>query len=518
MEVWSSRVVRFLLFSFVLSQRHGSCASLGEEGRAVLRFGEGIQGDPSGSLSNLGEEKVSAHCSWFALGCSDHGRAVASLDKGNKLSTEIPTESQARTMISEVLADGGQRSCRKCLTKTIQSTTLRKLLQARWQQDTSSSSDRHGHYLMSPSPSPAQPETKSSSVPHWAIYTSCIVGALGLVVMASTVYLLSRRKMDNTVIPWATGLSGQLSKAFVTGVPSLGRTELEAACENFSNVIGTESDCAFYKGTLSSGVEIAVASSPVKSAEEWSARSEEQFRNKISVLSKVNHKNFMNLLGYCACDDEPFTRMMVFEYAPCGSLFEHLHIREAEHLDWPTRLRIIMGVTYCLEHMHQLHPPFTPRTLNSSSIYLTEDYAAKISDTEFWKNDKDAASMQTTDQDSIVYKFGILLLEVISGRLPFSEDHGLLVLWASSYLDGKRPISAMPDPMLRASSSVPDEDLAALCDVVRLCIDRNTDKRPSMNEVASLMKGVIRLSPEQTTPRDNPLWWAELEIISTEST
>jgi serine/threonine protein kinase len=160
--------------------------------------------------------------------------------------------------------------------------------------------------------------------------------------------------------------------------------------------------------------------------------------------------------------------------------------------------------------MNQLDPPFTPRTLNSSSIYLTEDYAAKLSDTEF--------SIQTTDQDSIVYKFGILLLEIISGRLPFSEDHGLLVLWASSYLDGKRPLSAMPDPMLRASSSVPDEDLAALCDVVRLCINRDTEKRPSMNEVASLMKGVIRLSPEQTTPRNNPLWWAELEIISTEST
>ncbi|CAM0950526.1 unnamed protein product [Alopecurus aequalis] len=478
MEVWSIRVALFLLLSFVLSQRPGSCASLDEEGRAT-RFREGIQEDPSGSLSNLGEKKN--HCSWFELGCSDHGRVVAS---------------------------------------TIQSTTLRKLLQARWRQDTAYSPDQlhQSHHPMSPSPSQSQPETKSSSVPHWAIYTLCTGGALGLVVIASTVYLLSRRKKDNTVIPWATGLSGQLSKAFVTGVPSLGRTELEAACENFSNVIGTESECALYKGTLSSGVEIAVASSPVKSAEEWSARSEEQFRNKISMLSKVNHKNFMNLLGYCACDDEPFTRMMVFEYAPCGSLFEHLHIREAEHLDWPTRLRVIMGVTYCLEHMNQLDPPFTPRTLNSSSIYLTEDYAAKISDTDFWKNDKDASSTQTTDQDSIVYKFGILLLEVISGRLPISEDHGLLVLWASSYLDGKRPLSAMPDPMLRASSSVPDEDLAALCDVVRLCINRDTEKRPSMNEVASLMKGVIRLSPEQTTPRDNPLWWAELEIISTEST
>ncbi|XP_037440546.1 protein MALE DISCOVERER 2-like [Triticum dicoccoides] len=508
MEVWSVRAAQLLLFFFLLSERHGPCAALGEEGRAM-----GFREErPSGSLWNLGEKKV-------------FGASVTFLVKGNKLSIEIPNELQERIMISEVLTDGRQQLCRKCLTKTIRSTTLRQLLQARELQESapSSKATNQPHKSQPPMPSPpshSQAETnESSSVLHWTIYALCVSGALGLVVIATVVYLLvSRRKKDNTVNPWATGLSGQLRKAFVTGVPSLGRAELEAACENFSNVIGTVSDSALYKGTLSSGVEIAVASSPVKSAKEWSDRSEEQFRNKISVLSKVNHKNFMNLLGYCTCDD-PFTRMMVFEYAPCGSLFEHLHVREAEHLDWPTRLRIIMGVTYCLEHMNQLDPPVTPRTLNSSSIYLTEDYAAKFSDTEFWKDDDgDVAPTRSAGQDSIVYKFGILLLEVISGRLPFSEDHGLLVLWASSYLDGKRLIGSMADPVLRASSPVPEGDLAALCDVVRLCINREAAKRPSMGEVAGLMKGAVGLSPEQTTPRNNPLWWAELEIMSTAST
>nr|CAB3459114.1 unnamed protein product [Digitaria exilis] len=304
-------------------------------------------------------------------------------------------------------------------------------------------------------------------LPQWAIYTIAISGSvLFLVVAATTMYLLvSRGKKVHTVMPWSTGLSGPLSKAFVAGVPSLGRAELQAACEDFINVIGSSSGCTLYKGTLSSGVEIAVVSASTNSAKDWLDRSEEQFKNKISVLSRVNHKNLMNLLGYCTCD-EPFTRMMVFEYAPCGSLFEHLHIREAGDLDWPTRLRIIMGVAYCLEHMSQLEPPVMPASLSSSSIYLTEDYAAKISDVELWKDDDKDAALR--DEESLVYRLGILLLEVISGRLPFSEDHGLLVLWASSYLDGKRPLHAMADPMLR--SSVPDKQLAALCDVVRLCI------------------------------------------------
>jgi hypothetical protein len=66
-----------------------------------------------------------------------------------------------------------------------------------------------------------------------------------------------------------------------SGVPSLGRAELQAACEDFINVIGSSSDCTLYKGTLSSGVEIAVVSTSVNSVKDWTDRSEEQFKNKV---------------------------------------------------------------------------------------------------------------------------------------------------------------------------------------------------------------------------------------------
>ncbi|KAL5204049.1 hypothetical protein ABZP36_008920 [Zizania latifolia] len=468
METRTIRVACFVVFSVLVSARFGYCASHDEEGRALLRYGESERHETTGSLSNWGQGKVF--------------RGVLNLIHHN--------------------------------------ATPRKLLQARELESSQSSNHEH----QNPS-TPVQP-SESHTLPHWAIYTVPIAGALCIALVAAAMYLLfNRRKKDNTVMPWATGLSGQLSKAFVTGVPCLGSTELEAACESFINVIDTSPDGTMYKGTLSSGVEIAVLSTSVTSAQQWSDRSEEQFKNKILVLSKVNHKNFMNLLGYCACD-EPFTRMMVFEYAPCGSLFEHLHIREAEHLDWPTRLRIIMGVAYCLEHMSQLNPPLTPRALSSSSIYLTEDYAAKIADIEFWNDDSKQDTVSSgeigrsiREQESMVYKFGILLLEVISGRRPFSEDDGLLVLWASSYLDGKRPLSRMADPtLIRSSSAAPEEDVAALCEVARLCIRPETGKRAiGMGEVARLVRGVAALSPEQAAPRGNPLWWAELEIASSET-
>jgi len=321
-----------------------------------------------------------------------------------------------------------------------------------------------------------------------------------------------------TVRPWATGLSGQLQKAFVTGVPSLKRSELETACEDFSNIIGSTSSCMLYKGTLSSGVEIAVASSLVTSAKDWSKENESQYRKKITNLSKVSHKNFMNLLGYCE-EVHPFTRAMVFEYAPNGTLFEHLHIREAEKLDWMTRLRISMGFAYCLEHMHQLKTPVVPRNFDSTTIYLTDDFAAKVSDLEF-RNDTKAHNStngnltSSSDLESVVRKYGIVLLEILTGRVPHSEEDGPLEHWASRYFNGEMRLEELIDPSI---GSFPEDAARALCEVARSCIDPDPKKRPHMAEVAARMRQITALGPDGATPKVSPLWWAELEIMSSES-
>lgn len=137
----------------------------------------------------------------------------------------------------------------------------------------------------------------------------------------------------------------------VSGAPKLNQSELQVACEDFSNIIGNLSEGTVYKGTLSSGIEIAVTSAAAASPKEWSKNMESQFQkkvvnrfaeiiqcidphsqpnkysiilNQIETLSRLNHKNFLSLIGYCE-EEKPFTRMMVFEYAPNGTLFEHLH-------------------------------------------------------------------------------------------------------------------------------------------------------------------------------------------------
>ncbi|XP_020594910.1 protein MALE DISCOVERER 1-like, partial [Phalaenopsis equestris] len=157
----------------------------------------------------------------------------------------------------------------------------------------------------------------------------------------------------------------------------------------------------------------------------------------INTISRINHKNFINLLGYCK-EEDPFMRMMVFEYAPNGTLFEHLHVPDFEHLQWSVRMRIIMGIAYCLQYMHNLNPPVIHPILHSSSIFITEDYAAKIADIgifsepigrgKFYKGDGRDNTDHFTTCESNVYSFGILLLEIISGRMPISEEDGLPIL------------------------------------------------------------------------------------------
>ncbi|XAR60762.1 Non-specific serine/threonine protein kinase [Bertholletia excelsa] len=378
------------------------------------------------------------------------------------------------------------------------------------------------HFVPSPSPTPTRSQgvqKSSKSKSHTILIWSGVAGGSLLILLSALGIFFCRKSKVVTVRPWATGLSGQLQKAFITGVPRLQRLELETACEDFSNIIGSLSDGIVYKGTLSSGVEIAVTSTAVKSPEDWSRKSEEQFRNKIDMLSKVNHKNFVNLIGYCE-EEEPFTRMMVFEYAPNGTLFEHLHIKEAEHLDWGTRLRIAMGMAYCLEHMHQLTPPITLQNLNSSSVHLTEDYAAKISDFTFWNEVTarkiDSAMtelMETTtkDSESNVYSFGVILLEMLTGKFPYSLEYGSPM---EDLKNGEKPLEEMVDPTL---TSFQAGELEKLFEVIKGCVHPDPKQRPTMKEVTARLKEITSVGPDGATPKLSPLWWAELEILTTEA-
>ncbi|KAM0036254.1 putative protein kinase RLK-Pelle-LRR-VI-2 family [Helianthus debilis subsp. tardiflorus] len=375
-------------------------------------------------------------------------------------------------------------------------------------------------------PANLTPQSGSSSSDKWKVWVIISFCILLLIIIAMVLWCVCRSRAVKTIGPWRTGISGQLQKAFITGVPKLNRTELETACEDFSNIIETSEGYTLYKGTLSSGVEICVAATSIASLKDWSKRAELGFLKKIDALSRVNHKNFVNLLGYCE-EDEPFVRMMVFEYAANGLLSEHLHVKELEHLDWSSRMRIIMGTAYCLEYMHELNPPVPHTNLTSRTICLTDDYAPKVAEMGFWndlvskaKLSADSESEHSAlppliDTETNVYSFGVLMLEIISGKLPYSEQQEPLVAWAAQYLNDKRNTSDMIDPTLEFFKQ---HELDFICEVIEECIQQDARKRPTMKEVVTKLKEVLKISPDQAIPRLSPLWWAELEILSGETT
>ncbi|XP_075091083.1 protein MALE DISCOVERER 2 [Nicotiana tabacum] len=360
----------------------------------------------------------------------------------------------------------------------------------------------------------APPGRKSAST--WK-YIGIGIGAFLVVIFVCLIFIC-KSKAVQTIGPWKTGLSGQLQKAFITGVPKLNRSELVTACEEFSNIICNQDTFTVYKGTLSNGVEIAVVSTPINSLKDWSKRSELAFRKKIDSLSRINHKNFTNLIGYCE-EDEPFTRMMVFEYAPNGTLFEHLHVEEADPLDWPARMRAIMGTAYCLEYMHNLNPPLYHSDVNSQTIFFPQ-----ITELAFWseilvKSKSASGDIENSelpplaDPDTNVYSFGILLLEVISGKSPYSERESLLNS-AEQYLNDKQNLSSLVDPTLKAFKN---NELMVICEVIRECLREDQRKRPTIKEVVTKLREAIDISPEAAVPSLSPLWWAELEILSSEA-
>ena len=386
-----------------------------------------------------------------------------------------------------------------------------------------------------PAPAVNPPVTppKSSDTPSEAgstrsmkwLYAIVIPSIALLLIIIACMLLLCRNKSVATIGPWKTGLSGQLQKAFVTGVPKLQRSELEGACEDFSNIVATYPHYTVYKGTLSSGVEIAVVSTVLASSKDWSKHSEGRFRKKIDSLSRINHKNFINLLGYCE-EEEPFMRMMVLEYAANGTLYEHLHVDGFDHIDWNGRMRVIMGVAYCMQYMHELNPCITHPGLQSSAILLSEDGAAKIADMSVWqeviskekmpKNDDASEHHEPIRADPAgnVCSFGLLMLEIISGKPPDSEHEGSLANLAMECIKDDRSISCLLDPTLTTHK---ENDLDIICELIEDCIQSDPKKRPSMREVTAKLREVLSISPEAATPRLSPLWWAELEILSVES-
>ncbi|KAL8161584.1 hypothetical protein V2J09_013073 [Rumex salicifolius] len=279
------------LFLFSFEHNFSLCLGLNSEGSALLRFRERVVGDPFKALSSWNGGGYDADpCSWFGVQCSN-GTVVALL-----IPAPSPSPSQKAHSPEHAKKTNSSSSpiSSPSPSKKVHSPAPTPAPAPAKMNNTTSSPKKApvgGPSVLSnssPSPSSASTANGKATKSHGVVIWLSVVGGSLAVVLTVIAIFVCRSSKVVTVKPWATGLSGQLQRAFVSGVPKLKRAELETACEDFSNIIGTLTDSTVYKGTLSSGVEIAVVSSSVNSRKEWSRNLEMQFRKKVETLSKEN--------------------------------------------------------------------------------------------------------------------------------------------------------------------------------------------------------------------------------------
>ncbi|XP_030493716.2 serine/threonine-protein kinase-like protein CCR1 [Cannabis sativa] len=262
-------------------------------------------------------------------------------------------------------------------------------------------------------------------------------------------------------------------------------SELKDATNGFKefNELGRGSYGFVYKAVLPDGRQVAVKRANAATIIHTNSR---DFEMELEVLCKIRHCNIVNLLGYCS---EMGERLLVYEYMPHGTLYDHLH-GGLSPLNWTLRLKISMQAAKGLEYLHkEFVPPIIHRDVKTSNILLDSEWSARIADFGLiTSNDKDLSG---EDLGSDVYNFGIVLLEILSGRKAYDRDYNpsSLVEWALPLIkQGKA--AAIIDRYVALPRNV--EPLLKLAEVAELAVRENVNERPSISDIASSLEQIVK--------------------------
>ncbi|KAG9441398.1 hypothetical protein H6P81_017252 [Aristolochia fimbriata] len=247
------------------------------------------------------------------------------------------------------------------------------------------------------------------------------------------------------------------------------------------------------------------------------------FLVEVLMLSLLHHPHIVELIGYCADGNQ---KLVVHEYMPLGSLEDHLHGLPPgkNHLDWNTRIKIAAGVAKGLEFLHdKVSIPVIFRALKPSNILLGEDYHPKLSDFGIAKlgpiGNKSTVSTRVIGTPgycapeyalsgllslkSDIYNFGVVLLEIITGRKAFdnSEDAVApsLVAWARPLFKDQRRLEEMADPMLHGE--YPNKGFRQAVAVAAVCLEEQPTARPP---VADVVRALTYIASQAYLPHAQP--------------
>ncbi|XP_060185818.1 cold-responsive protein kinase 1-like [Lycium barbarum] len=335
-----------------------------------------------------------------------------------------------------------------------------------------------------------------------------VVGGVGLLLIILAAFLwyrLSRKPkaVERGNLLGATELRGPVSYRF---------KDLKIATKDFSenNKLGEGGFGDVYKGTLKNGNVVAV-----KKLAMFSSRAKADFETEVRLISNVHHRNLIRLLG---CSIKGAELLLVYEYMANGSLERYLYGDKRGMLNWKQRFNIICGTARGLAYLHeQFHVCIIHRDIKSSNILLDDEFQTKIADfglVRLLPEDQSHVSTKfagtlgyTAPEYAIhghltekvdVYSFGIVVLEIISGR----RSNDIKIEPVTEYLleqAWKLHETGMTEKLVDETldpNEFNEQEVKKIIEIALMCTQSPANLRPSMSEVV-----VMLLSDRSTSTR-----------------